>query len=81
MMVVFAACAPETIGAYIWQRVPTLRCMLEMLLTGQWRFPALERFSYRRAGGKEVTEDTIRQIALADGLVEQAVDDRRLAGW
>jgi hypothetical protein len=42
VVVTLLACfSPATVGRRVWREVPTVRCLLEMLVTGSWAFPAL----------------------------------------
>jgi hypothetical protein len=41
VLVVLGAVDAETFGAHVWRTIPTVRALMEMALTRQWRFPAL----------------------------------------
>ncbi len=41
---------PATVGLLLWQGHPTVRCMLQMLLTGVFKFPPLSRAACGVAG-------------------------------
>lgn len=36
-----AAFNPASFGAYVWRTYPTVRVLMEMVITRQWRFPPL----------------------------------------
>jgi hypothetical protein len=39
LLVVVGASNPATVGKWLWQRCPTLRCLMQMLVCSQFQFP------------------------------------------
>ncbi|KDO31360.1 hypothetical protein SPRG_03977 [Saprolegnia parasitica CBS 223.65] len=42
ILLVLGVFSPSTIGAEIWSAVPTMRCLMQMAITGRFRFPPVE---------------------------------------
>ncbi|EQC27005.1 hypothetical protein SDRG_15219 [Saprolegnia diclina VS20] len=42
ILLVLGVFSPSTIGAEIWSAIPTMRCLMQMAITGRFRFPPVE---------------------------------------
>eukprot|EP00658_Telonema_sp_P-2_P083897 TRINITY_DN9194_c0_g1_i4.p1 TRINITY_DN9194_c0_g1~~TRINITY_DN9194_c0_g1_i4.p1 ORF type:complete len:564 (-),score=131.65 TRINITY_DN9194_c0_g1_i4:98-1789(-) len=59
VLVTLACSNVHLLGAHLWKHSPTIRALLECVLTHSWRWPALESFSRAGADGDVVTEDAM----------------------
>ncbi|GLD96361.1 hypothetical protein PINS_up005044 [Pythium insidiosum] len=42
ILLIIAAFNPTTVGAFLWKEIPTLRCMMQMIITGRYEFPPVD---------------------------------------
>ncbi|CAM9549111.1 unnamed protein product [Chrysoparadoxa australica] len=75
VLLLLAASNPSTIGRHLWERVPTLRCLMQMVVCTQYEFPPPGAMAVEDGGSERSTWLARQRLLEAEAELRAAERD------